>query len=55
MILNYVLLGLQVKAAQGCAMAEDREEELEATRGQELVDEMFESMRKRWRVEEGAK
>ena len=34
-------------------MAEDLEEELEATRGKELVDEMFESMRKRWRAEEG--
>ena len=51
--LLFVLLGWQVKAAEGCAMAEDLEEELEATRGKELVDEMFECMRKRWRAEEG--
>ena len=51
--LLFVLLGWQVKAAEGCAMAEDLEEELEATRGKEMVDEMFESMRKRWRAEEG--
>lgn len=33
-------------------MAEDLEEELEATSGQELADEMSESMRKRWRAED---
>ena len=37
----------------GFGLAHDVEIKLEATRGEELRDQEFEALRKRWRLEEG--